>query len=142
MYLVRELLRSKGAAVHTVAPSVTVLEAARRMNAHRVGSLVVVEGDRLAGIVTERDILIKVVAESRPPGQTRVSEAMTERVLTCTPETPLDELRRTMRERRIRHVPVVEDGTIVGMVSLGDLNVAQARTLTETIGYLEAYIAS
>jgi CBS domain-containing protein len=141
MHTISELLRHKGPQVFTISPDATVLEAAKKMNQHRIGSLVVAEGERIAGIVTERDILTKVVAGERPPAATPVSEAMTEKVLTCTPGTGLDELRHTMRERRIRHVPVVENGRLVGMASLGDLNFAEAHTLSETIGYLEAYIS-
>jgi CBS domain-containing protein len=142
MHLVTELLRQKGHQVFSIAPEASALDAAKKMNQYRVGSLVVVrQGGGLAGIVTERDILTKVVAGEKPPAKTPVSEIMTEKVLTCTPRTPLDELRHTMRERRIRHVPVIEGAEIVGMASLGDLNVAETRTLSETIGYLEAYIS-
>lgn len=141
MYIVSELIQQKGASVFTIAPTATALDAAQKMNEHRIGSLVVTDGVRIAGIVTERDILTRVVAAKRAPHHTPVSEIMTPRVLTCAPGASLDELRRTMRERRIRHVPVVEDGALVGMVSLGDLNFAEARTLSETICYLEAYIA-
>jgi CBS domain-containing protein len=141
MYLVSELLRHKGSLAFTIGPGGTALEAAQEMNRHRVGSLVVTERGKVVGIVTERDILTKIVAAERTPHATPVREIMTARVLTCAPETPLDELRRTMRERRVRHVPVVEGGALVGMASLGDLNLAEAQTLTETIGYLEAYIS-
>ena len=142
VYMVRELLRTKGPAVHTIGPASTVLDAAKKMNEHRIGCLVVVDGGRVVGIFTERDILTKVVAGGMPPASTPVSEVMTARVLTCTPQTAFDEVRRTMREKRIRHMPVVEDGRLAGLVSLGDLNVAEAQTLTETIDYLAAYIAS
>ena len=67
---------------------------------------------------------------------------MTRGVLTCSPETHLDDLRQLMRQKRIRHVPVLDEGRLVGMVSIGDLNAAEARNLTETIGFLEAYISS
>jgi CBS domain-containing protein len=142
MHLVAELLRRKGPQVFSIHPEDSALDAAKKMNQYRIGSLVVTgEGGRTAGIVTERDILTKVVAADRPPATTPVSAIMTEQVLTCTPRTPLDELRHTMRERRIRHVPVVDNGQLVGMASLGDLNVAETQTLSETIGYLEAYIS-
>jgi CBS domain-containing protein len=141
MHLVTELLRHKGPQVFSIGPEASVLDAAKKMNQYRIGSLVVTgPGGKIVGIVTERDILIKVVAAERVPAKTPVSAVMTANVLTCTPRTSLDELRHTMRERRIRHVPVVEGGHIVGMASLGDLNVAETQTLSETIGYLEAYI--
>ena len=142
MHSVAELLKSKGGAVHTIAPDRTVLEAAREMNQHRIGSLVVVNEGRVVGIVTERDILTRVVAAEKTPSTTNVSDVMTAQVLVCEPSTGLDELRALMRQRRIRHVPVVADGRLAGMVSIGDLNTAEAQNLTQTISYLEAYIAS
>jgi CBS domain-containing protein len=140
MYLVSELLRQKGTTVHTIAPSASVLEAARLMNQHRIGSLLAIEGERLVGIITERDLLMQVIAEERSPAGTMVRQVMTGQVLTCTPQTSLDEVRKVMREKRIRHMPVVDQGRIAGMVSIGDVIAAEERTLVETIGYLEAYI--
>ena len=141
MHSVSELLRSKGGDVYTIASERSVLEAAREMNVHRVGSLVVLDGGRIVGIITERDIMIRIVAAERPPAATTVEDAMTANVLVCQRSTSLDELRSTMRQRRIRHVPVVEEGQLIGMVSIGDLNAAETRVLTETIRYLEAYIS-
>lgn len=141
MYLVSELLRHKGSTVYTVTPDASVLDAARLMNEHRIGSVMVAVDDRIAGIFTERDILTRIVAEQRSPSGTKVSEVMTSRILTCTPETSLDELRKVMRERRIRHIPVVDKGRLAGIVSIGDVNAAEEQTLVETITYLEAYIS-
>jgi CBS domain-containing protein len=82
-----------------------------------------------------------VVAEGRRPEETRVGDVMTSDVIVCSPETPVDEIRQTMREKRIRHMPVVDPGgRVIGMISIGDLNVAEARVLTETIIYLEQYM--
>ncbi|MCB9837756.1 MAG: CBS domain-containing protein [Phycisphaeraceae bacterium] len=129
------------APVAAVAPETTVFEAARRMNEAHVGSLVVLDGNGgLLGIFTERDVLRRVVADSRDPERTPVGDVMTRSVHTAPPETPLDDLRTLMREKRIRHVPIVQDGKLVGMVSIGDLNAAEARTLVETITYLERYM--
>jgi CBS domain-containing protein len=139
---VAELLRHKGTAVHTISPSASALDAAREMNARRIGSLVVVDGGEVVGIVTERDLLTRVLAQERSAGVTPVAEIMTTSVLTCTPETPIDEVRLLMRSRRIRHVPVIDGRRLAGMVSIGDLNFAETQTLSETIKYLEAYISS
>lgn len=139
MSTVANLLKSKGRQVVTVEPEATVLQAARLMNVHHIGSLVVVEGGRPVGIFTERDVLTRVVAAEKSPGTTRVREVMTDRVLTCTPETGLDAVRHTIRSERVRHVPVVEDGKLCGMVSIGDLNTAEVKVLCETISYLEQY---
>jgi CBS domain-containing protein len=140
VYLVSELLRQKGSSVHTIAPEATALEAASLMNQHRIGSLMVVAGGRPTGIVTERDMLTRVVAAKRDPATTPVQEIMTGRILTCTPQTSLDEVRKAMREHRIRHIPVIDQGKLAGMISIGDVNSADHQTLVETISYLEAYI--
>lgn len=141
MYTVAELLKSKGTEVHTIEPGRSVLKAARLMNLHRIGSLVVTDGQRIVGIITERDILTRVVARERPPSTTPVLEVMTADVLTCEPSTSLSDLRTLMHQRRIRHIPVLDDaGRLAGMVSIGDLNAAEARNLSHTIHYLEAYI--
>ena len=142
MHSVAGLLRTKGNVVYTTTPETTALAAARQMNEHRIGALVVIDGPRLAGIVTERDMLTRIVAGERAPATTRVEHIMTRGVLTCSPETHIGELRALMREKRIRHIPVLDHGSLVGMVSIGDLNAAEAQNLSETIGFLEHYIAS
>ena len=134
-------LPQQDSAVASVAPETTVLDAAKAMNEAHVGSLVVLDGNGgLLGIFTERDVLRRVVAESKDPEQTLVGDVMTKKVHTAPPETPLDDLRTLMREKRIRHVPIVADGKLAGMVSIGDLNAAEAKTLVETITYLERYM--
>lgn len=139
---VRDVLRHKGTQVHTVAPGASALDAAALMNRQRIGSLVVVDDGTVIGIVTERDILTRVVAAERGPSVTPVVEIMTSPILTCTPATTLNEVRATMREHRVRHVPVMDADQLVGMVSIGDVTFAERETLSETIHYLEAYIAS
>jgi len=127
--------------VVSVAPETTALEAAQRMNEAHVGSVVVLDGKgALLGIFTERDVLRRVVAESKDPAETLVGDVMTTWVHTAPPDTPIDDLRTLMREKRIRHVPIVEDGALRGMVSIGDLNAAEAKALVETITYLERYM--
>ena len=131
---VGNLLKSKGRQVVTVEPEASVLHAARLMNTHRIGSVVVVEDGRPIGMFTERDVLTRVVAAERSPAATRVKD-----VLTCTPDTSLDAVRHTIRAERVRHIPVVEEGKLCGMVSIGDLNTAEVKVLCETIQYLEQY---
>lgn len=127
--------------IASVAPDTTVFEAAKRMNEAHVGSLVVLNGKgKILGIFTERDVLRRIVADSKDPKKTPVGDVMTKRVHTAPPETPLADLRTLMREKRIRHVPIVADGKLVGMISIGDLNAAEAKTLVETITYLEQYM--
>jgi len=122
-------------------PLTTVIDAAREMNERRVGALAVLDDDgRLVGMFTERDVLTRVVAAGRDPAVTRVGDVMTSPVIACEPSTRLDDLRAVMREKRIRHVPIVDEGRVLGMVSIGDLNTAEARVMTETISYLEQYM--
>jgi CBS domain-containing protein len=104
----------------TVAPDLTVVEAARLMREHRIGALLVVEEDRLAGIFTERDALFRVVAEGRDPAATRVSDVMTVNPRTITPDRPFGHALHLMHEGEFRHVPVVENGRPLGMVSARD----------------------
>ena len=146
MYRVSELLDYKRErnelGLHTVGDGTTALDAARLMNEQRIGSLLVIDQKgTLVGIFTERDMLTRVVAAEASPGGVAVSEVMTSPVLTCEPGTRLEELRQVMRDKRIRHVPVVDNGRLEGMVSIGDLNIAENETLVETIRSLEAYIA-
>src|SRR4051794_35706611 len=108
MAQVRELLAHKGTQVLTTGPAATVVEAALLMNEHKVGSLVVVEGDRVVGMFTERDVLRRVVGERRDPETPPVREVMSANVVCCTPDTSVDEARGVMRDRRIRHLPVAD----------------------------------
>jgi len=146
MYRVTELLVEKSergsGGVITVGEQETALEAARIMNEQHIGSLVVLDqAGTLVGIFTERDMLRRVVAAEANPASVSVGDVMTNPVMTCEPGTRLEELRKVMREQRIRHVPVVDDGRLTGMVSIGDLNFAETETLVETIRSLESYIA-
>ncbi|TVQ29888.1 MAG: CBS domain-containing protein [Phycisphaeraceae bacterium] len=127
--------------IHTIRPDATVLDAAEVMNRERIGSVVVVDANgQLAGIFTERDILTRVIADERRPQEIRVGDVMTTPVACCEPRTPLEELRTLMRQKRVRHVPVVDQGRVVGMISIGDLNAAEAQVMIETISYLERYM--
>jgi CBS domain-containing protein len=138
--LIRDRLE-RGERVVTIDQGATVYEAARVMNDHRIGALVVTDdGDGVVGIFTERDLLKRVVAEGLRPDDTLVGAVMTRDVIVCTPDTLDDDIRLIMRTKRIRHVPVVDAGRLIGMISIGDLNVAETKTLTETISYLEQYM--
>lgn len=136
------ILTHKGSVLITIDHNATVLDAANIMNQHQIGSVVVYEGERLVGIFTERDILQRIVAKQRDPSTTPVREVMTSSVACCSPRTRLEEIRALMRERRIRHMPVVDDkdDRMIGMISIGDLNQAEQEQREETIRYMEAYI--
>lgn len=141
MATVRDILARKGAHVFSVGKHATVLEAALLMNEHRIGALVVLEADRVVGMFTERDVLQRVVAGQRDPKHTLVAEVMTAEVACCTPDTDLGEARGAMKNRRIRHLPVVGDEQqLLGMVSIGDLNAFEASDAEHTIHLLQEYL--
>jgi CBS domain-containing protein len=140
MATVRDILAVKGTTVIQITPEATVFEAARRMTQNRIGGLVVTEEGRICGVVTERDILRRIVAEGRDPAQSLVHEIMTADVLCCQPHTSVEEARVTMKDRRIRHLPVMDDGQLCGLVSIGDLNAHEAQSKDLTIHLLNQYI--
>ncbi|MCC6416888.1 MAG: CBS domain-containing protein [Gemmataceae bacterium] len=141
MATVSDILAIKGAEERAVGPEETVYEAAVKMNENKIGSLAVMQEGRLCGIITERDILQRVVADRRDPATTTVGEVMTTDLVCCRSHTPLEEARGVMKNRRIRHLPVVDDqGQLRGMVSIGDLNAHQATTQERTIHLLHEYI--
>lgn len=127
--------------VASLPPGATVLDAALLMNDRRIGSVLVVEDDRVAGIFTERDVLVRIVAAQRDPASTKLIDVMTSPVACATPKTRTDELRTVMREKRIRHIPVLDDGHLLGMVSIGDVNRTDSNVQAETIRYLEQYMS-
>ena len=141
MATAEQLISLKGGTVASLGPGATVLEAALLMNERGIGSVIVIDKDRLAGIFTERDVLRRVVAEQRDPATTKLADVMTSPVACAAPHTTLDEIRQVMRERRIRHVPLVNAKRVLGMISIGDLNKAERDVQVETIRYLEQYIS-
>jgi len=141
MTTAKEILERKGSQVFTIGPDETVLDAARRMNDNRVGGLVVVDAMMgILGIFTERDILARVVAESRAPDRIPVSEVMTREVAYCTPDTPVADCRELMTRRRLRHLPVVQGRQLVGLISIGDLMAYEAAQQQVAIEYMHEYI--
>lgn len=141
MATVRDILATKGTDVLSVAPDVTALEAAQRMNAREVGSLMVVAQGRLVGIFTERDIHRRIVAEQRDPATTLVEEVMSSDVACAVPETTLEECRAVMKERRVRYLPVMDESrSLCGVVSISDVNAHEASAQEVTIFYLNEYL--
>jgi CBS domain-containing protein len=141
MATVHDVLSAKGATLHTVDGSLTVLHATQLMNEHKIGAVVVTEEGRVAGMFTERDVLARVVAEQRSPAATTVGEVMTREVICCDPNTDLDEVSAIMKNRRIRHLPVCgSGGRLLGLVSIGDVNAHYASNQAQTIHFLSDYI--
>lgn len=135
------ILERKGAAIRSVSSSVTVAAAVAEMNRHRVGSVLVIDGDTLAGIFTERDVLRRVVGDGRDPARTRVTEVMTANVLTVSPETTMDEAMALFTDKRCRHLPVMDGGRLLGLVSIGDISRWIAETHRNEAEHLKNYIA-
>lgn len=140
MPTVQHILEKKGNEVVRVRDDANVLEAAQAMNARHIGALVVVRGEKVIGIFTERDVLNRVVALQRDPAATIVSEVMSSPVTVCSPETTRQECRAVMKNRRVRHLPVVDEGTLVGIVSIGDILEDEGAEQAETIRSLYEYM--
>jgi CBS domain-containing protein len=140
MSLVRDLLNKKGHDVATVERDTTVFDAVRLMNDRRIGAVVVMQGEKIAGIFTERDVMTRVVGAERDPKKTKVREVMTEKVAFCVQNTTIDACRSVMTRHKLRHLPVVESGKLVGMVSSGDILAQELQESEETIKYLHEYM--
>jgi CBS domain-containing protein len=141
MATVHDILAAKGSHVQSIGLRGTILEAALLMNEHKIGSLAVLDGGDLTGIITERDLLTRVIVERRDPVSTLVEDVMTSEVVCCRPESTLEEVRGVMKNRRIRHLPVIDEGRLVGLISIGDLNAHRTQDCEATIHVMEAYIA-
>jgi CBS domain-containing protein len=131
-----KLLELKGSGVVGLAPEASVKEAANVMREAKIGALLVMRGDRLHGILTERDILNKIVAEGLDPSEIKVHEIMTSDVVVIGPNRTVREAMKIVTEKRLRHLPVVKDGHLVGVLSGGDLTrsiVAEEEDVIDTL---------
>ena len=141
MKLVQHVLAAKGSQVVSISPAASVFDAIRLMADEGIGSLVVLDGDTLSGIVTERDYARKVILKGRSSESTPVADIMTTEVLTTAPDATVDHCMAMMTDRRCRHLPVVENGEVVGMISIGDLVQAIIADQKKEIEHLEQYIS-
>jgi len=141
MKLVQHLLDSKGRGIISVTADASVLDAIKIMADKAVGSLLVMQGDELQGIVTERDYARKVIIKGRSSETTAVGEIMTAKVCTATVQDTVNNCMTVMTERKIRHLPVVDEGKVIGMISIGDLVQAIITDQQEEIEHLEHYIS-
>jgi CBS domain-containing protein len=142
MERVSDILKGKAGQLLTIASDESVYDMVKQMVDANVGSLLVTVGGRIEGIVTERDYLRRVTLEGRTDKDTPVSEIMTTPLIVVTPETPVDECMAIMTDRRIRHMPVVVDGEVVALVSIGDLVKFQSQQQDFKIQYLTDYITA
>jgi CBS domain-containing protein len=137
-----KILEEKGSDVLEIDADASVFDAVKAMVEANVGSLLVTEGGEIAGIVTERDYLRRVTLEGRTDKDTPVREIMSSPLVVARPETTIDECMAIMTDRRIRHVPVIDEGSVVGVVSIGDLVKFKSKQQTFEIQYLTDYITA
>jgi len=140
MATVADVLEGKGRSLYKIEADASVLDAVRAMVEANVGSLLVTDGGGIEGIVTERDYLRRVTLEGRDERETPVREIMSAPLVVVTPATSLEECMALMTERRIRHLPVLDGATVVGVVSIGDVVKYQSRAQSFELRYLHDYI--
>ena len=140
MIPVQQILQEKGGKVWTIEPQLSVFDALRLMAEKEIGALVVVEAGKIVGIFSERDYARKVILEGRSSKDTPVRKIMTERVITVDPNTTVEVCMGLMTDRHIRHLPVMEDNRLIGVISIGDVVKAIVSEQKSLIEHLENYI--
>ncbi len=138
---VAALIERKGPVVHAVASAITIADAVAEMNKNRIGCILVLDGGRIAGIFTERDVLRRVVGAGIDPKTVRVADVMTRNVHTITPDTTVEQTMALFAEKRCRHIPVVDGGKLKGLISIGDISRWMADTSRAEADHLKNYIA-
>ncbi|MBS0557854.1 MAG: CBS domain-containing protein [Proteobacteria bacterium] len=141
MRLVKHLLEDKGGAIHAIEPDKPVLEAVRMMADKYIGALLVMRGSQLLGIVSERDYARKVILKGRSSADTPVREIMSATVLTVAPGDSVNHCMQLVTDKRVRHLPVVDDGRVIGVVSIGDLVKAVIADQAQELEHMQRYIA-
>ena len=139
---VSDILEAKGTEVFAVGPRETVYDAIEKMTDKRVGALLVMEGPELVGIVSERDYTRRVILQGRASKATPVADIMTAEVISVAPDTSLGECMHIVTRHNVRHLPVLTEGQVVGLVSIGDLVSAVVAQQVETIASLKSFIGS
>lgn len=138
---ISDILRYKGSEVVTIAPSDTVATMVAALAEHNLGALIAVEGERVVGIVSERDVVRRIAERGAAVLESRVDEIMTSSVVSCASSDSVDSIAETMTQRRIRHMPVIDADELVGIVSIGDVVSSRMRQLEQDRGQLEQYIS-
>ena len=142
MKTVRELVEGKEQRLLSVAPDDSVYAALKKMAQHDIGALVVVSGDKLVGVFSERDYARRVILEGKSSRDTQVSEIMTRQVICVSPERTADQCMAVMTQKRVRHLPVIENKKVVAVISIGDVVREMISDQQHTIEQLEQYIMS
>lgn len=134
------LLKEKGSKTYHISPQATVYESAVKMNEFGIGALLVIEGEQLLGIISERDLIRKLVGRQGDASQVQVHEIMTKELVTVPPTMTVQEAMKLVTEKRFRHLPVVEEGKLIGMISIGDLTrwamLQQENEIAALTGYI------
>lgn len=138
----KDILKEKGHTVYSVTPDTTVYESLEKMSAHNVGSMLVMENNNLHGIFTERDYMKKIVLLGRSSRTTNAKEIMSANPVCISPKDTVDNALAVMTRQHCRHLPVIEEGKIIGVVSIGDLVKRKISDMEATIKYLNDYISS
>jgi CBS domain-containing protein len=142
MRRVKEILAAKGDEIWSIAPDKSVYDAIHLLAEKEIGALLVMKGDDLVGVISERDYARQIILKGKSSRETKVAEIMTEKVVTAEPSQEISECMALMNDRRIRHLPIIADGGVVGVVSIGDLIRAIIAEQQSTIVDLEKYITS
>jgi CBS domain-containing protein len=137
---VSDILQRKGNIIYSVPGDVSVYEAVKMMGEKNIGALVVLSGDELSGIISERDYARKIVLKGKASRDTLVKDIMTEQVITVVPEDNIDKCMELMSAKHIRHLPIIDNGKVIGMISIGDVVNAVIASQKETIEHLKNYI--
>jgi len=135
------ILQVKGTDIWTVGPEVMVLEAVRMMGEKDIGALVVTEDNEVLGVISERDYSRKIVLKGRTSRDTKVGEVLDAPVIVVKPESSIEECMELMTDQRVRHLPVVDDGRLIGIISMGDVVRWIMRSQSEAIQHLQGYIS-
>ncbi len=138
---IRTILKSKSPEIWSLPPDATVYQAVALMNDKNIGAVLIMEGDALLGIMSERDYTRKVVLKDRSSNDTTVREIMSSPVVSTSPECTLEDCMRLVTSKRVRHLPVLDQGKLIGIVSIGDLVNAIISAQSDTIHQLEGYIS-
>lgn len=134
------LLKEKGNKTYHISAQATAYECTLKMNEHGIGALLVMEGEKLSGIVSERDLIRKLLGQQGNPSTVKVMDIMTKEPVTVPPTMTVGEAMRLVTERRFRHLPVVEEGKLIGIISIGDLTkwvmLSQEHEIADLTGYI------
>lgn len=138
---VSDILQSKGSNVYSITSGITVYEALKVMGEKNVGALLVMEDEKLLGIISERDYARKIILKGKTSHETLVKEIMTEKVISVGPDDSIDKCMELMSGKKVRHLPVVKNEKVTGVISITDVVTAIIASQKETISYLHNYIS-